>query len=79
MVGLDDELPVVHTLRHGQEVAGPDLVVMKPPNGLVRVLLPTVTDVAVGPNVLAQKIYEDITQTQALLNQKVFNFRISKS
>ena len=50
MVGLDDELPVVHTLRHGQEVAGPDLVVMKPPNGLVRVLLSTVTDVAVGPN-----------------------------
>ena len=47
---LDDELPVVHTLRHGQEVAGPDLVVMKPPNGLVRVLLSTVTDVAVGAN-----------------------------
>ena len=29
--------------------------------------------------VLAQKIYEDIPMTQALLYQRVFNFRISKS
>ena len=54
--GLHYQLPVVHTLGHGQEVVGPDLKVIELLDGLLSVLLVAVADVAVSPE-------EKISQT----------------